>query len=173
MSLTYSKANEHDAAEVATLHNRCVRRDYEGHIPDQFIKIPVTEKRIEAWRGWINRSRVNTVVARANDEMIGFTTYHPNNDDAADENSVELVGIYVSEPYWGQGIGYTLFTHTLKDSREQNFSGIVVWEIETNLVARDFYESLGFNTDKNTRIFLEQTAGPIREIKYQLPAPTR
>lgn len=172
MSLAYSQANEHDAAEVAVLHNRCVRKDYAGHIPDQFIKMPVSERRIAAWRGWINRSKVNTVVARVNDEMIGFTTYHPNNDDAANENSVELVGIYVSEPYWGQGIGHALFTQALEDSMDQNFSEMIVWEIETNLSARNFYQSLGFNTDESTRIFLEQTAGPIREVKYQLLAPT-
>lgn len=168
MKISYHQASSLDAPEIAVLHNLCVKKDYAGHIPGKYIDIPVGKRRIEAWEGWVARSQVSTFVARNTEGMVGFTTLQPNIDADADSNAVELIGTYVLEPFWGQGIGRALFERALEEAKEKQFSQIVVWEIESNDTSRQFYETLGFHTDRESRIFLEQAAGPIREIKYSL-----
>lgn len=165
MSLSFRNASECDATNIATLHNQCVKVDYDGLIPERYINISVQDRRIAAWRGWINRSQVSTFIAEDRQTPVGFTTVQPDNG-SPNRDALELIGVYVLPSYWGRGIGRKLLDHALQEAIERKCSKIVVWEIESNTTGRNFYESLGFKSGENSRIFLEQLDEPIREVEY-------
>lgn len=166
VSLAFHTACSDDASEIAVVHNQCVKADYSGHIPSKYIDISVSDRRVEAWRGWICRSQVSMVLARIDGEVVGFSTMQPNNDGLSGEDSVELIGVYVLQDYWGQGIGRALFQHLLDEARDSKFAEIVYWEIESNDTGREFYESLSFRSDGSRRTFLEESNRTIEELRY-------
>ncbi len=169
MDLTFHTAHAGDASEIAVAHNQCVRIDYASHIPGQYIDIPVSERRVEAWRGWISRSHVCTVLARIDGELVGFATMQPNNDGLSAAHSAELIGVFVLQAYWGQGIGHALFQRMLKEAGDADFIEMVYWEIESNVSGKEFYQSLNFESDGNRRTFLEESHKAIEEMRFCRP----
>ena len=166
MNITYHKAAIDDAHEIAVLHNQCVRIDYKGQIPDEYIEIPVTDVRVKAWSGWIERSHVSTIVAKEDSNIIGFCTLQPNFSAKSALDSADLVGIFVLKSYRNQGVGTALHQRILTEAKQRGFEKLVYWDLESNDSARKFYESLGYHQTSNKRVFLELSARTLYETEY-------
>ncbi|MFN2594225.1 MAG: GNAT family N-acetyltransferase [Actinomycetota bacterium] len=65
--------------------------------------------------------------------------------------AAELVTIYLDPSVWGQGIGHALMDVALNDLRERGFASAVLWVLEENKRARQFYEAGGWREDGNRK----------------------
>ena len=162
-----SSASRSDAADIAQIQVQGLQAGYRGIIPDEYIDMPVSGKRIRSWSGWIDRSRVITIVCRQDDKTIGFCTMQPEFSASNRRNTAELVALYVLPPFWRKGVGRSLCEKLLTLARENGFREMVLWTLESNLQARRFYEAMEFQADNEKRIFLETPNGPIYEIRYR------
>jgi GNAT superfamily N-acetyltransferase len=98
--------------------------------------------------------------------VIGFAAA----DRADDEGrQCELHSFYVAPDCWGERVGHMLMQWLLEDFRERNFQTMLLWTIETNRRARDFYEKAGFRCEQLTRTISRRESGVVvehHEVKY-------
>ena len=167
MDLTYISAAQDAAPEIAHLHQACVRADYRNIVPDVYLDAPVTEKRIEAWAGWIRRSKVRTIVAHSQEGIVGFATTQPDNNEDSTELAIELIGIFVIHPHWGQGIGSRLLKSVREIAIDDGFATMTFWEYEGNKTGRRIIEALGFDATESLRPFLQDNQSVVNEVRYK------
>ena len=166
--LSIASASRSDAADIARIQVQGLQAGYRGIIPDEYIDMPVSTRRIESWSGWIDRSRVITIVGRQGGEIIGFCTMQPEPSVSGNDRTAELVALYVIPSIWRQGVGTMLCEKILALVRDEGFDETVLWTLESNLPARHFYEAMGFQEQNERRVFLETSTQPIYEIRCRI-----
>ena len=65
---------------------------------------------------------------------------------AKNKHKATVVGMYVSQEYFGTGMGRALFDELLKGAREMGLELLVLTVTEGNDVATRFYEAAGFRS---------------------------
>ena len=78
----------------------------------------------------------------------------------------EVVSLYLLPEYMGRGLGKALLPAAVERLKERGFRDILLWVLEKNRRARDFYEKAGFFSAGN---FMEDEIGgrPLREVLYR------
>ena len=151
-----------DAARIADIHTRAWQIAFKG-ILDQNILDEIDIKEREAmWRDKIipNPKRVNLVFENE-ETIIGWSAFGRSSDD---NKSQELIGIYVDPVHFREGVGTELWKATSQLMLEKNPDFLVLWVLEENKQARDFYEKMGFSDTEHTRK-VSWLGGAI-EVKY-------
>lgn len=77
----------------------------------------------------------------------------------------ELYAIYLDPKAWAQGVGRAPLTTGEEALRELGYVIAVLWVLETNRRARDFYEAAGWRADGETKIE-ERPGVTLREVRY-------
>jgi GNAT superfamily N-acetyltransferase len=133
-----------DAAGIARVHVLSWQGAYPHIFGDALDELSVND-RAEMWRGWLGGSyeRRSTLVAEANDEIVGFASVGPARDPDAGADAGELDAIYLLPGAWGQGIGASLMNEALVALHRLGFASAVLWVLEDNPRARLFYERGG------------------------------
>ena len=65
---------------------------------------------------------------------------------AKNRHKATVVGMYVSQEYFGTGMGRALFDELLAGAREMGVEMLVLTVTEGNAVATNFYEAAGFHS---------------------------
>jgi GNAT superfamily N-acetyltransferase len=157
-----------DIPAVASVHLESARLAYRGISPDTVLDALTLEGRIELWRRRFDDLGPDGrlwVIQRAG--IVGFAAADRVGD--VRERSCELLSFYVAPDWWGKKIGHELMQWVLEDLRARHFGRILLWTIQTNHRARDFYEKVGFRCDNVTRTISRRESGVIvehHEIKY-------
>ena len=95
-------------------------------------------------RWWANAIRRSTTVLllEVGGELAGYATLGRNR--AKDlEQAGEIYELYLSPEYQGIGFGHRLFQAAREMLEAHGFAGLVVWVLEDNDPARQFYERIG------------------------------
>lgn len=171
-SVTIRSAGVDDAEAVAAVHNTSLQASYRPLIPERIAHLvldpPEVAPRIPGWRRCLERPRVSTtLVACDNTQVVGFCTLRSTPGGDAEGATGEIWALFVRPSHWRRGIGRLLCEQSLADARRQGFSGIELWELESNTSARRFFHSMGFRPDGGTRIFLEHAGVSLRERRYR------
>ncbi|MCY4030422.1 MAG: GNAT family N-acetyltransferase [Acidobacteria bacterium] len=191
MDATIRAASPNDAAAIAGVHVTSLRASATDLLPAHLtpIVLPPADAapRARAWKRWIERKRTSTFVSLAGATVTGFCTLHPATDDArastgagGAENSgqeaagasagaacAEIASFYVLPSEWRRGTGRSLGSRALAEARARGFAEVMLWVLETNARARRFYESLGFQPDGASKVFLERPYASWRELRYR------
>lgn len=161
-------ATADDAAAIATIQCIGVKEVYHGKIPLEYSDMPVTQFRIDKWKGWINRSRVETVVAQIGDEVIGFSTLQPLKEEGVECEVADITATYVLPQYWRQKVGKQLCDAIVDLAEQKGLSEISLWELEGNDAAQSFHQAMGFREDGARRIFMELPESNLYELRYRM-----
>jgi len=98
--------------------------------------------------------------------IVGFAnTAQSWDSDLNTETTGQIVGMYLLQECWRQGMGRALMEHSLEHLRGQGFSAAVVWVLESNDRARGFYEKMGFATDGVTKV-VQSNGFDLHEVRY-------
>lgn len=138
-----------DAEAIAGVHVRAWRSAYRGQIADAHLDALTEADRLpnlrwslenppDSWRMW---------VADDDGTVVGFASTGPGQDVDADGKIAELFAIYVEPDRIGTGLGRALLAHSVDDLRGRGFGAVTLWVLETNSVARRFYEAAGWIDD--------------------------
>ena len=156
-----------DAMAIAKVHVASWRVAYDGIVPNEVLDTFDAERRVRQWAENIAHDSIETIVAEAHGEIVGFASFGATRDNDADHNRVaEIQAIYVHPDSWGQRFGRRLCESAIAELVEQSYEQITLWVLKDNPRARRFYELAGFVLDGKTRT--ETIGVPLDVLRYRL-----
>jgi len=91
-----------------------------------------------------------------------FSMIGPSRDQDKTD-SYELRGLYVDHSMHNKGIGTQMITFCEERACELGYSEVILWALEENSHARDFYENRGYKPDGITK-YIEKYQ--VNEVRY-------
>ena len=128
----------------AYVHWKSWQDSYSGLMDQTYLDNHTIEKCTDIAFRWPD----NLLVAKDNDKVIGFVGYGSCGDDSLPETG-EIFSIYILKEYYDKKIGYALMVAALEKLSE--YRKIVVWVLEGNHRAIEFYKKCGFQFDGTTK----------------------
>jgi ribosomal protein S18 acetylase RimI-like enzyme len=143
------EAEPKDARAIAELHVASWQAAYRGQLTDEYLDGLSVDDRLEQHRRTLEepRSDWRTWVAEDAGRVAGFAVTGPSEDADADDRTGEVYAIYLDPERVGTGLGRSLFEKAVGDLRERGFTRATLWVLETNELARRFYEVAGWKLD--------------------------
>lgn len=141
--MIYRPALYTDHTQIALLHADSWRRTYRGLFSDAFLEHEAEADRIQVWQERLGSPAPNqcVVVAENATGVQGFVCVY-GNDDPQWGSLVD--NLHVAHAARRQGIGRRLLSHAFAWlAQEYAEQAVYLWVMETNQVAREFYQSLG------------------------------
>lgn len=134
-----------DAFSIAKVNIDSWRNTYKGIIADEYLNNLNYEKREQAMKNiLINSTKDKKYVFVAEDNMdgvIGFVSCGKERE--GDKNyKGELYAIYILKSYQNKGIGKLLLNRAMDKLKENNLFPMIIWVLEENLQACNFYEQM-------------------------------
>jgi GNAT superfamily N-acetyltransferase len=101
---------------------------------------------------------------------VGFVTFGAARDADAAPAVGQIFAIYLDEDVQGTGVGNGLMVHALQTLAAEGRTRAILWVLETNTLARTFYERGGWRPDGATQ---DDHVGSIslHEVRYRRPLP--
>ncbi|HSK07603.1 MAG TPA: GNAT family N-acetyltransferase [Acidimicrobiia bacterium] len=151
-----------DCAELARVHVASWQEAYRGLIDQSVLDSLDVTARTETWDRIIRQGRVRVLVAEVGDQIVGFCTV----GSSAEEGWGEVYSIYLSPGHWGRGLGRHLLVTGEKALAESGRERALLWVLDTNRRAREFYQRQGWVLGKPIRIerFGDQD---VTEVRYE------
>jgi len=144
MPVELIEASSADADAIAALHAESWRTAYRGMLPDDFLDHGLLEDRQRAWRSRLSGDSIQqqwVLKALLDGKLAGFVCVLP---DAEPKYGPRLDNLHVRPELKGTGIGHRLFTAAREwSSRARPGEPLHLWVLESNQVARRFYEREG------------------------------
>ena len=132
-----------DASAVALVHVQTWQQAYAGIIDDDILNALEIDAYKKRWQEGYERYRDDptrgTLVAVTNNEIFGFLSYGP----ARDENSAittEIYALNILKPYWGIGVGHTLFSEACRKLKAMKARETYLWVLQDNHRAKAAYQ---------------------------------
>lgn len=142
--VTVRTARAKDASEIANVHDQSWREAYRGIIPGGELERMISRRGPRWWRSAVNRGS-NILVLDFDETVVGYTTYGRNRTRAIPFKG-EIYELYLLPEFQGLGFGRRLFKAARADLARHNCDSAVVWSLEDNERAVDFYRHLGGET---------------------------
>ncbi|OCH19794.1 GNAT family N-acetyltransferase [Aliivibrio sp. 1S128] len=138
MKINIRNADIKDVHSIALVHVTSWAQAYDGLLPKSFI-----ERRQKLWSNTLSDNLASVLVAEMGNEIVGFLSYRkPRGDQSS--NSIELNSLYVAPSLFGRSIGSDLFDYFEKGLLNSSYTQIVLWALDTNQIALNFYRKHGF-----------------------------
>lgn len=156
-----------DAQQIAQVHVQSWQVAYKSLLPKSYLANLSVVARTEQWTQGISNSPTLVDVCENEGQIVGFVAYgRARGNDAQVQQFGEVYAIYLLPEAWGQGYGQALLDVALHQLQNDGYIGVVLWVLDGNERAVQFYERNGFSTD-GTTAQEELTAGVIaNEVRY-------
>lgn len=130
-------ASERDAAQIADVHAIAWRGAYAGLIPHKSLQTMIARRHAGWWKRAIGRG-TSVMVVDFGGAIAGYCTFGLNRARALPQDG-EIYELYILPEYQGIGIGTRLFSAARASLRDLGCDGLVVWALEDNAMAVNFY----------------------------------
>ena len=140
------RATPDDAQAIANVDVASWRAAYGGLMPHAYLEGLSTSEKASAWQASLGREDVRgkrTLVSEYEGHIDGYATVgrDPETGDGM------LLLMYVAPERWGAGVGRSLMMASFEALRALGHRAAVLWVLEENTKAREFYEQVGWRTD--------------------------
>lgn len=170
MTLTLRPAAADDLMAIGALHQRSRAAAYRDIVPTDALASVSGEMLGRYWTerwSYERDSHLMTVAERAG-RLVGFTYLGPHDPEepaTAGPDVGELYAIHLDPAEQGRGVGRTLMVDALATLRARGWRRAVLWVLDGNARARDFYARGGWAPDGAER---EGDIGPAstRQLRY-------
>jgi len=133
-------ASESDAHGIAEVHVRSWQAA--GIFSAEALGQLSVDERISTWLDAIASGEA-VVVADEDGAVVGFAAVRAATEDQT-KGLGELGALYVEPSSWGRGVGRDLVAADENALREGGFSDAILWVLDENRRARDFYAASGW-----------------------------
>jgi len=156
-----------DAAAIAKVRIETWRAAYRGMLPEDILRGLDQNKATVFFQAAIDDREADNHVLSGFDgnQLCGFALWNRSAEEPS--NVAELRAIYVLPSHQGTGLGSALFEHCRIDMRRAGFSAFLVYTLETNAPAREFYRRRGGVALPDRRVF-EMTGTSQPEIGFRI-----
>lgn len=161
-------ATQHDSLAIAEIHVASWKHTYVGQMPDDVLNNLSVPAREAGWRKLLSEPNSQALVYEEDGVVTGFVNFGPARDGHSQSiRTGEVFSIYRDISHQGRGVGSALWQGAIDTLRAQGYTEIVVWALDTNTVARRFYQRCGCVVDGKPRPI---TIGgkELREVSYLL-----
>jgi ribosomal protein S18 acetylase RimI-like enzyme len=145
------EANIEDANAIAELHVSSWQSTYAGHFPESYLASLSVPDRADMWRKIVQYPGSKVLLAVDENVLQGFVSYGLIRGDSSPSNIGEIYAIYLRKEFQGQGIGAQLWNGGIDSLKALMCTEAVVWVLDTNSQARQFYERMGCVLDGNEK----------------------
>ncbi len=141
------RATVTDAEAIAAIRIEGWRTTYRGMIPDSYLNEMDMNENVLHWRTILQALPVKedslcVYVAVSEDEIVGFVSAMKLSEPKLDRDG-EINAIYI-RPQWQRcGIGKRMLHKAARSLQAMGCTSCVIWVIDGNSQARNFYEELG------------------------------
>jgi ribosomal protein S18 acetylase RimI-like enzyme len=140
-------AQVEDSRAIAEVHVASWQHAYVGQLPDDYLAALSISTREADWRKSFLHSNHRILLYDHGGVIQGFVSVGPSRDSDAGPNTGEIYTIYLRPESQGRGVGSALWQRAIEVLRERGSTEVVVWALNTNSVARKFYEARGCSLD--------------------------
>lgn len=160
MDIRYMTATD-DRNEISEVYEQSWKHAYQGIIPDEFLESIPQGK----WAEHLNREGMFHLVAIDEGRIVGTASFGRSRWEKHPKHG-EIVSIYLLPEYMGQGIGAKLLRACYTQLRQQDYERVLLWVLEDNQRARNFYEKNGFICQEET-MESEYSGKMVKEVLYE------
>lgn len=146
--------------EISNIYENSWKYTYKDIIPKDYLNsIPTGQ-----WANNINKSNRNNLVLIEDGMLIGTAGFGKSRWEQYSDYG-EIVSIYFLPEYIGKGYGRLLLNRCIEELKQCGFHKVLLWVLEENRRARDFYENNGFVCSE---VFMDDNIGgkDLREVMY-------
>lgn len=154
-----------DAMSIASLHVVSWQSAYRDILPESFLENLSIQQRLLNWTRILEAKECQVSLACLKDELAGWVSYGKSRDNEGGDLWGEIHAIYLSPAHLRKGIGSALMSQAIAELRGLRYSHVSVWVLEKNILARIFYERLGFQAEAATKS-VEIGGVSVAEIRY-------
>lgn len=148
--MTVREASVGDALAIAQVHVASWQSAYRTLIPPGRLARFTVPVRTAAWRrNLAERSGVRTTVFEVGGQIVGFASIGASRELAG---WGEIWAIYVAPEAWGRGVGSALFADAIATLAARGMPRVMLWVLEGNTRALQFYQGNGFVLDGTRKI---------------------
>jgi ribosomal protein S18 acetylase RimI-like enzyme len=141
LTIDIRDARLQDAPTIADVHNEAWSGAYSGIIPHKALTRMLARRNREWWSNAIRRN-ASILVIEAAGRVVGYATIGRNRTSQIDAEG-EIYELYIAPQYQGIGLGTRLFSEARRVLENHAMRGVVVWALEENVNACDFYYGKG------------------------------
>jgi RimJ/RimL family protein N-acetyltransferase len=146
MDITIRKAMINETYEFASCKIEAWQSAYKGIIPDEYLNSMSVEQHAERYKEWMKDQNTEYYFVICNNETAGILVLSKcDNEDKP--NAGDIIAIYLLKPYWNKGHGRTMMNFAMDRLKQLGYDEVVIWSLEDNIRAKQFYEKFGFVFD--------------------------
>ena len=135
--------------EISSIYERSWKFAYKNIVPQEFLD-SIPEGR---WANRIVEKGINSLVVIEDGSPVGTASFSRSRWKQYSDYG-EIISIYFLPEYIGKGYGKHLLSKCVEELKRLGFCNILLWVLEDNHRARNFYEKNGFVCSGEYRIDL-------------------
>ncbi|MEX3011756.1 N-acetyltransferase family protein [Hoeflea sp. TYP-13] len=141
LAVDVRRAEPDDAIAISETHRAAWQHAYSGLIPYRTL-MAMVERRSYAWWQRAIRGSTSILVLEVDGAIAGYATLGLNRARSLPQEG-EIYELYLRPEYQGIGLGSRLFGEARRLLGSLGCKGMVVWTLEENERAVNFYMALG------------------------------
>lgn len=141
LSIDVRHAEPDDALAIADTHHAAWEHSYAGVIPFRTLRAMLERRNVKWWQRAI-RGSTSILVVDVGGTIAGYATLGLNRAAALPQEG-EIYELYLRPEYQGIGLGKRLFGEARRLLSSLGCKGVVVWTLEDNERAVQFYRLSG------------------------------
>ena len=141
LTIDIRRAEPQDAGAIADVHHEAWQGAYAGIIPYKALTAMINRRGTQWWSNAIRRA-ASVLVIEIGGEVAGYATMGRNRARELPQQG-EIYELYLRPEYQGIGLGPRLFEAARDKLSAYGLKGLVVWALEDNANALNFYSRAG------------------------------
>ena len=158
-------AQREDCRALAVIHVASWQAAYATLFPAEYLASLSVADREESWTSILEASASRTLVAKREEEALGFVTFGHCRDQSAGTHKGEVWALYVAPQAWASGVGWALWEAARVLMLHQGFTEVSLWVLTGNARGLRFYESVGFQREPHSEQFFERGGAKLAEVR--------
>ncbi len=155
-----------DSQAIAEIHVRAWQEAYEHIFPADYLGGLSVAKRKVQWDNTFAKGDSTILVARIENQMIGWISMGRSRDSDATVGTAEIYAFYVLASHWSKGVGRALWSTGRRLLERQSFGAVTLWVMKKNPRGIRFYEATGFHIEPDKVESFELGGILIEEVRY-------
>ena len=136
------KAVSVDSKIIGRVHSIAWKQTYQNFFPKAYLEEDSPEKREKEFMEALNNKSISYLILEDNSEATGIVKL------IFKQQTIEISSFYILEEFRGKGFGTQAFAFIKKLAADKT---VILWVLENNSAARNFYEKMGMIFSGETR----------------------
>jgi ribosomal protein S18 acetylase RimI-like enzyme len=133
-------ATRDDIPGLALVHVQSWLETYTGLVPQEILDAITLESRVAQWERTFDQPH-GIFVALEDDQVVGFASCGAAQDFLQADG--ELYTLYLLNSHQHRGLERALWNVVLEFGQARKWESMVVWVLESNILAQGFYKHFG------------------------------